>query len=276
MEVLSVLSAALFFVFVFVLGACFGSFLNVVIYRIPAKISLVYPPSRCPKCLRQLKKHDNVPILGWILLQGRCRFCKSPIPIRYPLVEALTGFLFVFVYWIYGWSLFTLGGWTLLCWLVSLALIDLDTMTLPNALTRSGLVVGLMFQGLFGLSLTGTSAGAATQLMQGVIAAVVGIWLFDTIALVASMAFGKTAMGGGDAKLAAMIGAWTSWQLLLLTGFLACVMGALVGGLGIATGWIDRRQPIPFGPFLAIAAALSAFWGDTMLEVYQALFFPTL
>jgi leader peptidase (prepilin peptidase) / N-methyltransferase len=275
MEVLSFLSATLFTLFVFVLGACFGSFLNVVIYRIPAGLSLMYPPSRCPQCLRQLKKYDNVPVLGWLMLRGKCRFCKSPIPIRYPIVEALTGTLFVIVYLRFGWSLPTLGGWALLCWLVSLALIDLDTMTLPNALTRSGLVIGLFFQMVLGYMLGGFS-GAIWQLMVGVFAAVLGLWLFDLITLGASMAFGQTAMGGGDAKLAAMIGAWTNWQLLLLTGFIACLLGAVVGGAGIAFGWINRRQPIPFGPFLAIGAALSAFWGNYLISTYMHLFFPSL
>lgn len=276
MEVLSFLSAALFTLFVFVLGACFGSFLNVVIYRIPAGISLMYPPSRCPKCLRQLKKYDNVPVLGWLWLKGRCRFCKTQIPVRYPIVEAMTGFLFVFVYLRFGWSLPTLGGWAFLCWLVSLALIDLDTMTLPNVLTKSGIVIGLLFQIVLGYSLTGTASGAIWQLMTGVFAAVLGLWLFDLVTLGASMAFGQTAMGGGDAKLAAMIGAWTNWQLLLLTGFIACFLGAIVGGIGIALGWISRRQPIPFGPFLAIATALSTLLGNTLISIYMNIFFPSL
>lgn len=276
MDLLSFLSATLFSVFVFVLGACFGSFLNVVIYRLPAGLSLMYPPSRCPSCLRQLKKYDNVPILGWIWLKGKCRFCKTPISIRYPIVEALTGTLFLLVYWKFGWSLPTLGGWVLLCWLLSLAIIDLDTMTLPNALTRSGLVIGLLFQVILGLSLTGTIAGAVTQLMGGIFAAVLGLWLFDLITLGASMAFGQTAMGGGDAKLAAMIGAWTSWQILLLTGFLACLLGSVVGGIGIAQGWISRRQPIPFGPFLAIGAATSALFGNVLISSYMKIFFPSL
>lgn len=276
MEVLSFLSATLFTVFVFVLGSCFGSFLNVVIYRIPAGVSLMYPPSRCPKCLRQLKKYDNVPVLGWLWLRGKCRFCRTPIPARYPIVEALTGILFVIVYLRFGWSLPTLGGWAFLCWLVSLSLIDLDTMTLPNTLTKSGLVIGLLFQGVLGFSLTGDVSGAIWQLMTGVFAAVLGLWLFDLITLGASMAFGQTAMGGGDAKLAAMIGAWTNWQLLLLTGFLACFLGAVVGGIGIALGLINRRQPIPFGPFLAIGAALSAFLGNTLISTYMSIFFPSL
>ncbi len=265
--------SALIGLIVFLLGAAVGSFLNVVIYRVPAGLSVLVPPSRCPQCLRPLKAYDNVPVLGWLWLKGRCRFCRSRIPIRYPLVEATTGLLFVAVYSAFDLSLLTLGYWAFLSWLLALSLIDLDTMTLPNSLTQSGLVAGLLFQAGLGWA-AGEWAGAASYLLGGVGGAVLGLWLFELITLAGSMLFGQTAMGGGDAKLAAMIGAWLGWKLLLIAGFLACVIGSFVGGGAIALGIISRRQPMPFGPSLALGALLALFFGEALVAGYLRLFFP--
>ncbi|MBW4694263.1 MAG: prepilin peptidase [Lyngbya sp. HA4199-MV5] len=259
---------------VFILGAAIGSFLNVVVYRLPAGLSLVHPPSRCPKCLHQLGKRENIPVLGWLLLKGRCRHCKNPISARYPLVEALAGILFVITFWAFGWSWQTIGYWAFLSWLLALSLIDLDTMTLPNPLTQSGLAIGLIFQAILGFTLTATLAGALTQLMHGILGAVVGLWLLDLITIAGSMLLGQAAMGAGDAKLAAMMGAWLGWKYLLLAGFLACAIGAFAGGGAIALGWISRRQAMPFGPFLALGAAIVVFWGSAILSTYFRVFFP--
>lgn len=139
----------------FVLGAAIGSFLNVVVYRVPAGLSLLWPPSRCPQCLHSLKKRENVPVLGWLWLKGRCAHCRSPISIRYPLVEAATALMFVLVFFVCGWSSLTWGYWLFFSWLLALSLIDADTMTLPNALTQTGLVAGLLFQGVVGWQLGG-------------------------------------------------------------------------------------------------------------------------
>jgi leader peptidase (prepilin peptidase)/N-methyltransferase len=256
--------------FVFVFGAAIGSFLNVVIYRLPAGLSLLSPPSRCPHCLHRLGKTENVPILGWLSLRGRCRWCKTPISRRYPLVEAATGLLFVLVFWKFGFTFTTLGYWAFLSWLLALALIDIDTMTLPNALTQSGLVLGLGFQ-----CLRGWQAAEIPQfLMQGLGGAVLGVWIFDIILVVGTLLYKQPAMGGGDPKLAAMIGAWLGWKSLLVTSFLACALGAMVGGGAIALGWLNRRQPMPFGPFLVIGAALTVFWGSEIISIYLRLFFP--
>ncbi len=176
---------------VFALGASVGSFLNVVIYRVPAGLSLLHPPSRCPKCLHQLRKRENVPILGWISLKGRCAHCRTPISIRYPLVEVAAGIFFVATFWLFGWSWQTIGYWVFLSWLMALSLIDLDTMTLPNALTQSGLVGGLVFQAVLGFVATSTFIGTIAQLMHGVVGAVLGLWLVDIITLVGTLALGQ-------------------------------------------------------------------------------------
>lgn len=261
---------------VFAIGSSFGSFINVVAYRIPAGLSVLHPPSRCPRCLHRLGIQENVPVLGWMWLRGRCRHCHSPISSRYPLVEGMTGLLFLLVFWRFGVTLQTLGFWTFLGWLLTLSLIDWDTMTLPNVLTRSGLILGLVYQVIQGWILNGTAGSIGGFVLEGMVGAVVGLWLFDTIAFVGSLAFGQTAMGGGDTKLAAMMGAWLGWKYLLLAGFLACAVGAFAGGGAIALGWLDRRQPMPFGPFLALGAALAALCGDWILSTYWHLFFPSL
>ena len=261
---------------VFLFGAAVGSFLNVVIYRVPAGLSLLHPPSRCPTCHTQLKPHDNVPVLGWLWLKGRCRYCRTPISPRYPLIEAFTGALFLATFWLFGLGWVTVGYWLLLSWLVALAFIDIDTLTLPNGLTQSGLVLGLVVKCALPLLQGDPWPSPVQSLLGGILGAVLGIWICDLITLFASAALGQTAMGGGDAKLAAMLGAWLGWQGVLLSGFLACVVGAVVGGGAIALKLIGRRQPMPFGPFLAIGAVITLFWGEALMGAYRALFFPTL
>ncbi|HEY9896673.1 MAG TPA: A24 family peptidase, partial [Candidatus Sericytochromatia bacterium] len=174
----------------------------------------------------------------------------------------------------FGWSWQTIGYWAFLSWLLSLSLIDLDTMTLPNPLTQSGLAIGLVFQALLGFSISASFSDALTQLMHGVLGAVVGLWLLELITIAGSIALGQAAMGAGDAKLAAMMGAWLGWKYLLLAGFLACAIGAFAGGGAIALGWIDRRQAVPFGPYLALGAAIVVFLGDAILSTYFRVFFP--
>lgn len=271
MEILFALPTS---VIVFVLGASVGSFINVVVYRLPAGLSILWPRSRCPHCLHQLGNRENVPVLGWLWLRGQCSHCNRPISIRYPVVEAATGLLFLLVFWTFDVSIHTLGYWTFCSWLLALSLIDLDTMTLPNQLTKSGLVTGLVFQLVTGFLPQASWLEAFNQLMSGIIGAVLGLWLFDLITVVGSITLGQTAMGGGDAKLTAMLGAWLGWKYLLLAGFIACAVGAFVGGGAIALGILNRRQPMPFGPFLALGAVITLFMGETLLSAYFRFVFP--
>lgn len=261
-------------VIVFALGASIGSFVNVVVYRLPAKLSILFPPSRCPRCLRQLQAYDNVPVLGWLWLKGRCRYCKTKISVRYPVVEAVTGIVFLLVFIVFKVSILTIGYWAFCSWLLALSLIDFDTMTLPNSLTQSGLVLGIVFHMVAGFIEDNSLYAIVHHLMRGVGGAVLGLWLFEAIALFGSIAFGKTAMGAGDAKLAAMIGAWLGWRLLLLAGFLACTLGALFGGSLIILSHHKWGQKMPFGPFLALGGAIAMIGGEAILSNYIRLFFP--
>jgi len=255
-------------VFIFALGASIGSFINVVVYRLPAKLSILWPPSRCPDCLHKLKPYDNIPLLGWIWLKGRCRHCRNRISPRYFLVEGLTGFIFLSVYWAFQSTIFTLGYWAFCSWLLTLALIDLDTMRLPDQLTKSGLILGLVFQMTVGFLLEANGVGVAKHLMSGIAGATVGLWLFDIIALVGSWLFKKTVQGAGDSKLVAMIGAWIGWRFLLLSILVSCFTGVLVMGVAILLSRHKIRQKIPFGPFLAFGGVFSIFSGGATLSYY--------
>jgi leader peptidase (prepilin peptidase) / N-methyltransferase len=265
-------------VIVFWLGAAIGSFLNVVVYRVPAGFSILWPPSRCPKCFHQLGMGENIPILGWLLLRGKCRHCRTPISPRYPLIEAITAIIFVLVYNRFGLSIQTVGYSLLMCWLLALTLIDLDTMTLPNPITQSGLVLGLAFQATAGYFDHHAILGANEYLIQGILAMVIGIWIYDAIQIIGSIMMGQLAQGGGDAKLMAMVGAWTSWKVVLLAGGLASAL-ALVGFVAVAgysmlksggsAGVSKLTQPLPLGPFIALGATIALFWGDGLMDSYQ-------
>jgi len=253
--------------FVFVCGAAIGSFLNVVVYRVPGGLSVVYPPSHCPHCLGRLGIGENIPILGWIICRGRCRYCGSEIDIRYLLVEVLSAAIFCLVFLKFGYSIVTPFYWVLLSWLIVLALIDLDTYTLPNSILKSGLIAGISFQAILGLE----SGQLGHTIFISLASAWLGLILLDIIRIISSFALQVEAMGDGDPKLTAMIGVWLGWKYLLLSIFLACLIGAITG---IFSGKLNQRQIIPFGPFLAIGALLTVFWGNEIIFRYVKLFFP--
>lgn len=248
-------------------GACVGSFLNVVVYRVPRNLSLIRPGSHCPHCKTPLGPTENVPILGWLWLRGRCRHCQAPIAWRYPAVEALTMSLYALSFGVLGltWQAASLA--LLWGWLVSLALIDLETFLLPEVLTRSGLVAGLLVRIGVGW-LEGGTAGVWVSVTDGILGMVVGIWSLELLGLLAGGILKKEAMGLGDGKLLALIGMWLGWQGSLLTLLLGSAVGALVGLVGLRLRRVQWGRPIPFGPYLAIGGGLAALWGDPLLQGY--------
>ena len=257
--------------FAIALGACIGSFLNVVIYRVPAGLSILYPPSRCPHCLRQLAPRDNIPVIGWFLIKGKCRYCHTSVSWRYPAIEAFTAFLFWCVAAYFGTSLPIL----ILCfyaaflsWLLVLALIDYDNQTLPNSLTQSGLVVGCIYQISLASNVTPDRANISNYLLNGILGAVLGIWLLDIIRIVFRLVRNKEGMGAGDPKLLAMIGMWLGWQKIFLVILISTGIGSIVGLGGIIIGRLDWSRRIPFGVFLAIGGAISLFFGNSILSSY--------
>ena len=161
-----------------------------------------------------------------------------------------------------------LGGWIFVSWLLALALIDWDTLTLPNSLTQSGLLLGLGFRTAFGAIDAGQGSGAAAGLLDALLAMALGLWLFQAIATLGSLIWGRTAMGAGDVKLAAMLGVWLGWKLLLLASFLACAIGAVAGLGAMGLGWLRRDRVLPFGPFLALGSLIAMLWGPEIITAY--------
>jgi leader peptidase (prepilin peptidase) / N-methyltransferase len=222
---------------------------------------------------------ENIPILGWLLLSGRCRHCRTPISPRYPLIEALTAVIFLIVYNRFGLSIQTVGYSLLMCWLLALTLIDLDTMTLPNPLTQSGAILGLIFQFFAGYLDNHSLLAGKEALFQGILGMVVGIWIYDAIQLVGSLMVGQSAQGGGDAKLMATIGAWFNWKFVIfagvtasslaLIGFLVTACLSMVRGGGIKAGSKTLLQRQPLGPFIALGATMVLFEGDRMVDTYK-------
>ncbi len=254
---------------VLILGACVGSFLNVVVYRLPRGLSLLYPGSHCPRCKTPLGPTENLPILGWFLLRGRCRHCGDPIAWRYPAVEALTMGLFGLSIAILGFSPRGFLAWVLLSWLLALALVDLDTFLLPEALTRSGLLAGLLARlALPWLEGSGSLAATGQSLVAGIAGAVLGIWLLEGIGLVARWVLRREAMGGGDGKLLALIGMWLGWQGVVVALILGAVTGLMGSLLALARGRARLGKPIPFGPYLALGGAVAALAGSPLVEAY--------
>ena len=244
-----------------VLGAAVGSFLNVCISRLPKGESILSPGSHCPKCGCGIKPYDNIPILSYILLRGRCRNCKQTIAFRYWFVEALTAFLFLLLYRQFGLSYTLALALLFTSMMIVVGFIDLKNKIIPNAITLPGIAVGLLcsaFQGSPALydAIRGILLGGGGLLMVGV----VGRQLFK-----------KESMGGGDIKLAAMIGAFWGWKVVLATLLLSFLSGG-IGGVVVllAERSVRGNRVIPFGPFIAASAVIALFYGRRMLDLYWA------
>ena len=264
-----------------ILGLLIGSFLNVVVYRLPlmmqrdwreqarevlelpaeargATFNLVLPNSKCPQCGHEIKPWENIPVLSYLFLRGKCSSCKTPISKRYPLVELTCGLLSAYIAWHFGFTWQT-GGMLLLTWgLLAMSLIDADHQLLPDALVLPLLWLGLILNhfGLF-TSLEDALWGA----VAGYLSLWSVYWLFKLIT-------GKEGMGYGDFKLLAMLGAWGGWQVLPLTILLSSLVGAVLGLIMLRLRNAETSTPIPFGPYLAIAGWIALLWGEQITSGY--------
>lgn len=243
------------------IGASIGSFLNVCIYRLPRRESLMWPASHCTSCGRTLAWYENVPIVGWLALRGRCRTCGERISIIYPIVELVTAIVFVSGYLIYGWTPLLAARLLFACAMIVLFVIDLQHQILPNVITVPGIVIGF-FLSVF--------------LPPGWISSLVGIVLGGGV-LFAIMegyarARGFEGLGMGDVKMLAMIGAFLGWPLMLLTLVLASFAGSLVGVGLMAAQRGGMKTALPFGTFLAVGALVAAVAGDAILDWYLSLY----
>lgn len=262
------------------LGLIVGSFLNVVIHRLPimmerdwaaqcaelrgeaaeagAPLSLARPRSRCPKCGHAISALENIPLLSWLILRGKCRACAAPISIRYPLTEALTGLVFAYSAWHFGFGATALGALLLAAALIALTGIDFDTQLLPDDITLPLLWAGLMFNYF----------NKFTDLHSAVSGAVLGYLALWSVYWAFKLATGKEGMGYGDFKLLAALGAWFGWQMLPLIILLSSLVGAVVGISLMVFARHGRNVPIPFGPYLAAAGVIALFWGKPLTRAF--------
>jgi leader peptidase (prepilin peptidase)/N-methyltransferase len=224
--------------------------------------NLSLPRSACPRCGHQITALENIPLLSWLWLRGRCSACSTPISARYPLVELLTALLSAAAAWKWGVSVETIGALLLVWTLIALAFIDLDTTFLPDSLTLPLLWLGLLFN----------LGGHFASLADAVIGAMAGYLVLWSVYWLFKLATGKEGMGYGDFKLLAALGAWLGWQMLPVTLLLSSVVGATIGVAMILFVKHDRRVPIPFGPYLAGGGLVALFFGTDLTQVYLAQF----
>ena len=262
------------------LGLMVGSFLNVVIHRLPIMmerdwaaqcaelkgeaapafepLSLARPRSRCPHCGHLITALENIPLVSWLLLRGRCKGCAAPISLRYPLIEALTGLLFALAAWHFGFTAAGLGALVFVAALLALTAIDFDTQLLPDDITLPLLWIGLALNAF----------NVYTDLRSAVIGAMAGYLSLWSVYWLFKLFTGKEGMGYGDFKLLAALGAWLGWQMLPLTILLSSLVGAVVGISLMTFARHGRNVPIPFGPYLAAAGAIALVWGKPLTRAY--------
>jgi leader peptidase (prepilin peptidase) / N-methyltransferase len=248
-----------------VLGLIVGSYLNVVVYRVPLGLSTVTPRSRCPGCGAPIRARDNLPVLSFLLLRGRCRACGTAISWRYPAVEAATALLFVACLERYGLSLRTAAAVVFSCLMLVLALIDMDHMILPDRLTLPGIAAGLLAQ------LWAPLAGPPPALRAAVWGALLGGGLLLAVWGLWYLARHEEGMGLGDAKMLALVGAFLGWQGVLVTLFCGALAGSLVGLALMRWGSLSMRSKLPFGTFLALGGLVALFAGDSLAGAYLRL-----
>lgn len=247
--------------FAFAFGLCIGSFLNVCIYRLPESMSIIRPPSSCPQCKNPIRFYDNVPVISYLLLRGRCRNCQTPISIRYPLIELLTGLCAAGVVLKFGLTLESLIYFTFVATLITITFIDIDHQIIPDVISLPGIV--LFFIASFGVP--------AVTVKEAVIGILIGGGSLYVVALAYALIKKREGMGGGDIKLLAMIGALLGWQGVLFTLFVSSLVGTITGILVMLRKGGNMRLAIPFGPFLSIGAVLYVFYGPAIVRWYLTL-----
>lgn len=250
-----------FYIFAFLLGAVVGSFLNVCICRLPEEKSIVTPPSACPRCGTGIRWYDNIPIISFLILRGRCRNCGEPISWRYPLVEALNGVLTLLLFIKSGPTLPFLALFLFTSSMVVITFIDLDHQIIPDSISLPGIVIGFIFSFFLPWnswlnSLLGILLGGGSLLLVA--------WGYEKLT-------GKEGMGGGDIKLLAMMGAFFGWRSVLFIIFAASLVGSVIGVTAMVIKKSDGKLAIPFGPFLAFGAMLYIFFGRQLITWYFSI-----
>ena len=248
------------------LGLLFGSFANVLIYRIPEGKGFVFSRSECRKCHNKVAWYDNIPVLSWIILKGKCRVCKQSISWRYPVVELLMAIVFAGVFITLGWSWFLLESLVFSFGLVVVSFIDFDHMILPDSFTLSGIVIGLV----------GSLLNPERDFWPALLGVLVGGGILWLIAYLYWALRKEEGMGGGDIKLLAWIGALLGWGAIPFVIMTSSIIGSLVGGAIALGSKKGLKQTIPFGPYLALAALIYLMGGDAVSDWYLQLFIPSI
>ena len=243
------------------LGLAVGSFLNVCIHRVPARASVVSPGSRCPSCGYALRWADNIPVVSYALLGGRCRSCKAPISIRYPIVELITMAVFILHYVVFGADPILVPRLVLACALIVLFAIDLEHHLLPNVITLPGIVIGFLCSFLF-------PPGPVSSLV-GILLGGGSLWLIGEAYYRYA---GQEGMGGGDVKMLAMLGAFLGWKLVLVTLIFSSIAGAVIGLLVIALRRGDLKYALPYGTFLSLAGLVASLYGTRIVAWYVGMY----
>ncbi len=258
---------------VFLFGACWGSFLNVCIYRIPAELSVVKPRSRCPKCMTDLAWRDNIPIFGWLFLGGKCRYCEAPISSRYPIIETISAVLFTWVWLMYppfvdGGLDFRFAAYMLLAFgLILGSMVDIDEMWIPDRCTIGGMIVGPILSFLIP-SMHGTESHIGS-LISSLVGLAFGFGLLWSVAFFGKLVLKKDAMGFGDVKLMGALGAFLGFQSIVFIVFVSSLLGSIIGVTFIAMGQKEWQSKIPFGPYIALAALIWVLGGYTWWDAYM-------
>lgn len=263
----------------FIFGTVIGSFLNVCIYRLPKEESIVYPGSHCTSCNEPISFYNNIPILSYLFLRGKCSKCNSKISFRYPLVEILTGLLFLATVWSFGLSIETFFYLIFISALIPITFIDLEHMIIPNVITYPGIIVGILYNALktdwgYGLELINNfslgiqsffSLLSEVPILDSIFGVILGGGILLLIAYVYEAVKKRQGMGMGDVKLLAMIGAFFGWEGVLFVIFLGSILGSVIGISIIIAKRGDLKYALPFGPFLSIAAVIYIFTGGFKL-----------
>ncbi len=247
-----------FIIAVFMFGLIVGSFLNVCIYRLPHSKSIVYPGSQCPQCGRDIRFYDNIPVLSFIILKGKCRYCRSAISLRYPFVELVSGLMATAVFLKYGPTLESLIFYILIAALLVITFIDIDHQIIPDVITLPGII--LFFLASFFLP--------AVSWKESLLGILLGGFSLYAVAWGYELLMKKDGMGGGDIKLLAMMGAAIGWKGVLFTIFISSLVGSIIGLVIMAFSKKDLKLAIPFGPFLSIGAILFVFFGPELIAWY--------
>ncbi|NQT23048.1 MAG: prepilin peptidase [Candidatus Omnitrophica bacterium] len=250
------------YVFLIIFGAIIGSFLNVCIYRLPRAKSIVSPGSHCVKCGHNLKWHENIPILSFIILKGRCSKCKERISSVYPLVELITAALAVIIFIFFGISFKAVIFFVLFCSLVIASFIDFEHHEIPDIISLPGIAIGLILSFMYPALLS--KATGLQAFFDSLIGVIIGGGSLYILGFLGEIVFKKDAMGGGDIKLLAMIGAFLGWKLIILTFFIAPFFGAIAG---IILKIKEGGEIIPYGPYLSFASLISLLYGDRIIRI---------